>query len=54
MNDILKSELLQKLKDGQLPTVTVEAEISTSSMLTLGIVILVVGTVLIAGAKLMK
>ncbi len=45
---------MQNLKNGELPTVNTEVYLSTSSMVTVAILILVVGTVLIVGNKMIK
>ncbi|MCQ2959546.1 MAG: hypothetical protein MJ198_05085 [Bacteroidales bacterium] len=54
MNDFLSSKFMQNLKNGELPTINTEVYLSTSSMITLAVLILVVGTVLIAGNKMIK
>lgn len=54
MNELLNSKLATDLKEGKLPQVDVEVTMATSSMLMIGVIILIVGTVLIAGSKLIK
>ena len=54
MNDFFNSKFVKDLQNGQLPELQVEATISTSSLLKIGALILIVGTVLIAGNKLIK
>lgn len=54
MNDFFNSKFVTDLKDGTLPTMPVEVEIQTESLLLMGIVLLICGGILVAGYKLIK